>query len=994
MRSQSRRGAGFFRSRSIVALAAIWVGFAVSPAFALDPSLPITAYARTHFTTDDGLLASVVDQIHQTPDGFLWLIVNGGGLTRFDGRSFHDFDIPANSLTVAPDGDLWVGTPTGLLQIPFEDLRHSDVSRAVSYQPGPGAASSISCLRFGRDGVLWVGTRGGLFQFHDGRLSPVGPRVGIDWIEPTSRGHLFVMTTKGFVELDGTRVVPPSRLAFEPGADAKDIFHVIEDRHGRFWYCGPRGLARRSGSEWRKLGAYGPEQHGAFRAYEDPQGNLWVAKAEGLFRATSDGLELAVPKMMVRAMFGDRDGTLWVGTNGDGLHRFRDPAIRMFTRADGLPNDVIMTVLAAQDGSLWTGANCGGVTRFDGTRFRTYDEKDGLLNSCVWALAEDAERDLWIGTFGGGAFRFHQGHFTQLLAGETVIDILASRDGSMWFTTGHGLVRLQSGAMRTYTTADGLSSNRVFRVFEDRQGRILAVGADGLDRSVGDRFEPFSEVPKGIVFPIGEDRSGALFLGLHRTGHALRLERDRIDPVPELMHAASLVEMPTGALWFGANDGFHRVPPGSFERSRDRDEPLDDEHFGTPDGLSAAEISGGDPSIALDAAGKIWMATPRGLAMLDSRRLSETTRPTTIYMREVTVGRETRPAPRELLLSPGTSHVEIHFAAVETSAPEKIRLQYRLDGVDPEWLDAGPQARAIYNSIPSGVHALRVRARNRSGIWDRSGIVYLIDQQPHFYQTGWFLATAIAAGLLVLGGTYRLRVRHLSKQLSARFDERLAERTRVARELHDTFLQTVQGSKLVADQALRFPENGERLLRSMEQLASWLERAIQEGRMALNSLRTSATASDDLADAFREAIEECRSQAPLTATFSATGHGMELHPIVRHEVYRIGYEAIRNACRHSGADTVKVTLEHAHDLTLQVLDNGVGMDAAIVERGKDGHFGLRGMRERAQRIDGKLTIASWADSGTSITLAVPGSLAYRGQKPGRLKRITSAFSRD
>ena len=935
MRSRLLFGAGFFRSRSIAAPAAIWVAIAVSPAFALDPSLPFSAYVRTHFTTEDGLPAGVVDQIQQTPDGFLWLLLNGEWLTRFDGRHFHGFDeIRASSLAVAPNGDLWVGTRKELLQIPFDDLRHSDLSRAVSYQPGPRAASNIMCLRFARDGVLWVGTGDGLFRFHDGRFSPVGPRVGILRIEQASNGHLLLITREGFIELDGSRVVPlpglTARLERQGGG------HL--SRHGgqarQPLVQQPAGASAAVGHSMAKLGAYGPGEHGAFRTYEDPQGNVWVAKTEGLFRATAGGLELAVPKMMVRALFGDRDGNLWVGTNGDGLYRFRDPAVRMFTRADGLPNDVIMTVLTAHDGSMWTGANCGGLTRFDGTHFQTYDEKDGLLNSCVWALAEDAQHGLWIGTWGGGAFRLHEGRFTQILAGETVTDIVASRDGSLWFATRRGLARLRDGTVRKYTAADGLSSNRIFRVFEDRRGRILAAGALGLDRLVGDRFEPFSQVPKGIAFPMGEDRSGGLFIALDRVQYALRIAGGHTDAVPELKQGASVVETPSGDLWFGGHDGLHRVPPGGFGRSRPRDEPLDEEPFGTPDGLAATEISGGDPSMALGADGKLWIATPLGLAMLDPRRLARTTRPPTIYMREVTVGRETRPAPRQLLLPPGTSHVEVDFAAVETSAPEKIRLQYRLDGVDAEWLDAGPNARAIYNSIPPGAHALRVRARNRSGIWDRSGMVYLLDQQPHFYETRWFLATTIVAGLLVLSGAYRLRVRHLAKQLSARFDERLAERTRVARELHDTFLQTVQGSKLVADHALRSPDDGERLLRTMKQLAAWLERAIEEGRTALNSLRTSTMASNDMAEALRRAIDECRAQAGLEATFSVTGHARELHPVVRDEVYRIAYEAIRNACSHSGAEIVKVTLEHAHDLTLQVVDNGVGMDAADLEQGE------------------------------------------------------------
>jgi signal transduction histidine kinase/streptogramin lyase len=769
----------------------------------------------------------------------------------------------------------------------------------------------------------------------------------------------------------------------------------MEDSHGDVWYSSSQGVARRSGARWLKLQPYGPAGHGAFRTYEDAQGNVWVAKIEGLFRAKAASLELVIPKMAVRSVFSDRDGNLWVGTNGDGLYRFSDPAIRMFTTADGLPSDVIMTVLAAHDGSIWTGANCGGLTRFDGAHFRTYSEKDGLLNSCVWALAEDANHDLWIGTWGGGAFRFHEGRFTQVVLVGEVQSIVAARDGSVWFATHKGLARLKDGHVRNYTKADGLSIDYTLKVFEDREGRILASNWGGIDRFVGDRFENLSQVPKTLALPMGEDRSGRLFVLLEDKRAALRIERDRVDTVPELVGNRSLIETDSGELWFGSVEALmiHRFPPGSLARPRPRDEPLDDERFGALDGLKA-ELSGGNPDMALGHGGTIWIATPRGLAMCDPHRLPTRVASPMIYMTEVTVGRETLPAPRELRLQPGTSHVEVGFAAVEVTSPEKIRMQYRLDGVDSEWLDAGANLRAIYSNIPVGAHALRIRACNRGGVWDRAGIAYSIQQQPHFYQTPWFVAVMAATGLVLVGGVHRLRVREVSRRLNARFDERLRERVRVAGELHDTFLQTVQGSKLVADHALKDREDPARLLHAVEQLADWLARATEEGRAALHSLRTATPEPSDLSDALRRAIDECRAPADLDATLSVTGDARALHPIVGNEVYRIAHEAIRNACAHSGAKILKIALDHAHDLTLRADDNGVGMDPALVEKGKEGHFGLRGMRERAERIGARLTITSSPGAGTTILVSVPGRIAYRSGRPGRLRRIASVFSSD
>lgn len=998
MRSRLRLGAGCLRSRPIAAAAAIgvrvavaaaiWVTVAVaaaisvmiaaSPAFALDPDQPFSSYLRTHFTADDGLFAGVVSNVQQTPDGFLWLFVNGFALARFDGR---DFDLVADKVTAlaaAPNGDLWIGTADGLKRIPFDTLRHFDMAAAISYGPDPDSSSHITALRFDRNGVLWVGTEAGLFRFDDGRFTPVGPRVSIHEIEQAANGHLLLVTADGFKELDGSLVVPLPGLEAQLGTGIDEVFHVMEDRRGDVWYCTAKGVVRRSGTRWQRLSTYGSEGHGAFRTYEDTQGNIWVVKTEGLFRATADGLELAVPRMQVRSLYGDDDGNLWVGTNGDGLYRYQDSKARVFTTADGLPNDVIMTVLAASDGSLWAGANCGGLVHFDGPHIRTYDEKDGLLNSCVWALAEDANQDLWIGTWGGGAFRLHDGRFTQHLAGETVTGIVAARDGSLWFGTQSGLTRLQNGQLRTYSAADGLAFNAKSKVYEDRSGRILAGTTAGIDVLVGSRFESLSPVPRGNALPIGEDRSGDLFIHPVSQPFTFRVKGSRVETEPELCAMNSLVQTASGELWIGGL-GIHRVPPDGLVRSRPIDEPLDHEMFGPQDGMQTTEVSGGSPNIALAGDGKVWIATPLGLAMFDPRRFPSTSHPATIYVRSVMVGRETRIAPRELTLPPGTSHVEIFFAAIETSSPEKIRMQYRLDGVDSQWLDAGPVPHAVYSNIPAGRHVLRMRACNRHGIWDRAGTTYRVTQEPHFYQTRWFLAATLVGALLVIGGAYRLRVRQISQQLSARFDERLAERTRVARELHDTFLQTVQGSKLVADHALKNPEDHERVLGAVKQLAGWLDRAIEEGRAALNSLRTSAAETDDLADALRRAIAECRPETLLDAT--VMGDAGKLHPIVRNEVHRIGSEAIRNSCTHSGADTLRVTLEHAHDFTLRVRDNGVGMAPSVSERGKEGHFGLSGMRERVERIGGKLTIDSAPGSGTSITVVVPGRLAYRARDP-------------
>ena len=215
------------------------------------------------------------------------------------------------------------------------------------------------------------------------------------------------------------------------------------------------------------------------------------------------------------------------------------------------------------------------------------------------------------------------------------------------------------------------------------------------------------------------------------------------------------------------------------------------------------------------------------------------------------------------------------------------------------------------------------------------------------------------------------------KIIELRLEERVSERTRITRELHDTFLQTIQGSKLVADDALEQSTDPIRMRRAMGQLSVWLERATQEGRAALNSLRTTTTQTNDLAEALRRVTEDSVIPSSMAVTFSVVGNAREMHPIIRDEIYRIGYEAIRNACTHSGASQLEVELRYAHDLTLRVKDNGVGIDPVIADSGKNGHFGLQGMRERTSRIGGKLTLGSSSSSGTEIRLMVPGGIVFR-----------------
>jgi len=359
----------------------------------------------------------------------------------------------------------------------------------------------------------------------------------------------------------------------------------------------------------------------------------------------------------------------------------------------------------------------------------------------------------------------------------------------------------------------------------------------------------------------------------------------------------------------------------------------------------------------------------------------------------VTADDKTYQLDSPLQLPPLTQDLEIQYTAYSLAVPEKVRFRYRLEGAESGWQDVGGRREAHFAKLKPGTYRFFVIAANNDGVWNDQGTSLTFVVPPAFYQTYWFLFLCIAVGVLAVWAVYHLRVQQIARAISVRFDERLAERTRIARELHDTLLQTVQGSKFVADDALDKFDDAANMQRAMKRLSGWLGQATQEGRAALNSLRTSTIETNDLVDALRAATKECLLKSFIDVKFSVTGGPGELHPIARDEIYRIGYEAIRNACEHSSASQLEVSISYAQDLTLRVADNGIGIEAAVVTEGKEGHFGLQGMRERAKRIRSKFRLVSSPNSGTEMTLVVPGNMIFRKPSVTRFARLKILLGR-
>ncbi len=965
----------------------------VCQALALDPQA--SSYLRTDFTVEQGLPDDEVNAIAQTPNGFLW-VGTDGGLARFDGEHFTQIrlrpgiskEIPVNFLLTAADGALWVGTDSGLVYIPGTAVDHFDRSLVTMYHPGAGPSDRISCLLM-RKGILWVGTGHGLYRFDRGQFVTVIPDEPISTMDQTADGHLLIVAEHGFVEWDGARILRYPEYPKQLGVESDGIFQVHEDRNRVRWFCTSSGVARLVNGSFQKLAPFGhlPEE-AAYRIYEDPQGTFWTNKASGLFRMSDKGAEALALGVHARYVYTDMNGDLWVATGAEGLIRFKDRIFTMYTPADGLPaSNIPMAVLAAHDGTLWAGSNCGGLSRFDGKRFKTYSEKDGLLNSCVWSLAEDAHHDLWIGTWGGGLFRFRNGRFTQYstprgLPSVVVLSLAPAQDGSLWIATTAGLSHLQNEHFHNYTTADGLSSDRVITVFQDHDGGIWAATDVGVDHLLGDHFVPLDgasaagEVPYG---PLKEDTFGNLYAFSSVNGIS-RIQDNRLVSVNRTLQPAGMVESRDHDFWLSGRDGIYRVAAGDLRRAElDPDSPVDYTSYGRTDGLETRECTTGQPNIAITPDDKLWVGTLKGLAMLDLRRQRKRDRKPAILMDEVDLGKTKRNPGRELVLEPGKAHVELHFTAVDLASPENVHLQYRLDGVDAAWFDADATRTATYTAIPVGVHSFHIRASNGDGVWDHEGIIYNVTQKPFFYQTVTFQLAAFMAGVLLLVGLYQLRLRQAAARLSARLEERLSERERIARDLHDTLLQGFQGLILRFHNAmLEIPER-EPARQMMETALDRADEVMAEGRDRVVSLHPSFDKFGDLAQALARAAIEIGDGSEVKISVTTEGQVQTLDPMALDEIYCLGREAMVNAFRHAQGQSIEVEVDYAPwELRLRVRDDGRGIDPKILEAGRPGHIGLASMRERAERVGGQLDIVSGPGAGTEIELRVPAANAYRG----------------
>ncbi|HVG38897.1 MAG TPA: two-component regulator propeller domain-containing protein [Pyrinomonadaceae bacterium] len=987
----------------------------VGTASAVDPHRALSQYARDRWGTKDGFPGGPVYAITQTPDGYLWSGTEKG-LVRFDGLKFQLIEhaaaptlpaSPVSGLTVDAEGNLWVrlvnmnllqykhglfenvslddhlGEPriTAMCRGIHGELLFSELKSGIFKDSGGEVEKLVSMSKMPNflvismaqtsDSNIWLGTRdAGLFRLNGGQTTPITdglPDRKINCLLPGNDGTLWIGTDNGVVRWDGSGVV---RDGVPPTLNHTQVFSMIRDRDG----------------------------------------NVWVGTAGGLVRIDAGGGTLTETSASqfgsaVTALFEDREGNIWVG-DGRGIERLRDSVFVTYSRSDNLPSETNGPLHIGAEGRTWFAPSTGGLSWLEKNQIGRVKNQE-LDRDVIYSVAGDSD-DLWIGRQRGGlthlrsaASSFNSETYTQAqgLAQNSVYAVYQSRDGSVWAgTLSGGVSRLKDGKFTTYTTANGLASNTITSILEGSDGTMWFATSGGLNSLSNDRWQKYllpDGSPLEYINCLAEGSNGVLWIGTDR-GLAY-LDSGRVvfsQKVPGQLNerVMGLAEDQHEWLWVATENHVLRVRANELLRGELGDADL--VMFGPEDGLLSTEGVKRHQTVVADRSGRIWFSLARGLSVVDPNRLTNSSTETIVHIRNMSAdGTPLDWRSGSLLISAARQRLTIGFEGVSLSVPERVKFRYLLEGFDHGWSEPSATREAIYTNLEPGLYRFRVMASNGDGVWSGPEAVIGFEVEPVWWQTWWFrFSLAIVCGLTLLA-LYRLRLYQLTRQLNVRFEERLAERTRIAQELHDTLLQGYLSASMqlhVAADQLPPDSPAKPLVNRVLELMGQVNR---DGRTALTGLRSARTESFNLAQSFSEFPQEMAHRAQINYRVALEGRFRPLHPLIGDEVYRIGREALTNAFHHSGAQHIAVEIEYAdNSLRLLVRDDGQGIDPVVLREGREGHWGLSGMRERAQRIGGRLQIRGRAGSGTEVELSVPGPVAFQTEPSDRLsQRLVNFF---
>lgn len=1008
-------------------------------ASALDPALDVTQYSHTAWLFRDGLAPGRVNAIAQTPDGYLWLGTEFG-LLRFDGVRSVPWQAPGNeplpndwirTLLTAPDGTLWIGTLRGLAS--WKD--------GTLTQYPELAGQSVNTLLADRDGTIWAGG-------YDGGVGRVRTSAGTlcaitsgsarchdsgfgEWVgslyEDRS-GAIWVTSQTG---LWRWRPGEPRRYGMAAIAVASSQT-LMESDDGDLLIATQDGIRRLEAGKALAYPLQGaPPGFRPERLLRDRDGGLWIGTFDGLVHVHEGRTNVytqanGLSGDFVTRLFEDREGNIWVATK-NGLDRFRNLAVRTLSTNQGLQSAAPWSVLAARDGSVWLGTvdglsrwHAGQVTTYRAARTRpagldrgaesgsgveVFDS--GLPDDGVGTLFEDGDGRLWVSTLRGVAY-FENGRFipvNQLPAGR-VPSIAGDRAGNVWVANAaEGLFRMRGGRLAEHipwarlgleTPATTLlpepGDHGLWLGLEDR----VVFLADGKIRA---SYGAADGLAKGVVNDLRLDGDGALWVamesGLSHVQHGRVVTLTSSNGLPcNGVHWS--LEDDDGSVWLYTRCGLVRVASTQLNAAvKDPARRIETTMFGGSDGVALrATPPLYRPQVARTADDTFWFLPGDGVSVLDPRRLAVNTLPPPVHVEQVTADRTAYEVVSGLRLPALVRDLEIDYTALSLVAPEKNRFRVKLEGRDADWHDAGSRRQAHYADLAPGTYRFRVSASNNSGVWNEAGAFLDFSIAPAYHQTAWFRAAVGVASLVLLWVLYQLHLRRMSRDFNLRMDERVHERTRIARELHDTLLQSFQGSVLRIQSARDLlPANPEQALAALDGALDRADQAIVEGRDAIQNLRSSTDEANELAESIVTLAEDLAGgsdgvRSAALFRMSVEGSPRQLHPIVSDDVQRISREALRNAFRHARASHVEAEVTYgATELRVRIRDDGTGIDPQHLRGGRARHWGMTSMRERAAQIGGQINLWSEMGAGTEVELRIPGALAYAapGPRPGLLR---------
>ena len=952
-----------------------------TPVAALNPQKALTQYSASVWTQQQGLPQDAVRAIAQTTDGYLW-VGTDEGLARFDGYEFVFFNrergAPASNsisaLAAGKDGSLWIGSRSGL-------TRYRD-GQFKTYTAKDGLVGNlVSDLFVDHAGVLWIVAGGNLSRFDGDRFTNFArereiPLRSVRGLTEGPDHRLYICGNSSVVTLvDGrfVNVIEPSVLS----ADFPS--HIQADKAGNLWITGARGVVERlpDGSLKRYRRNEGlTDAFGLNSIAEDNAGAIWVGTDWGLARLEGSrfhNLPETRDGMAVRCIFEDREGNLWVGSD-NGLTRYRDELLTTLGKSEGLPDNGPTAIFQDHAGTVWAGYDDGLLMMTGQHLPATRVSNERLF---VRHLHETTTGELLVPSR-LGLIRIRQGHQTTFIPPDpqgrkTVFDALEDHDGNLWLALPNGLGEINKGRFQTVIPAGPLYQDDSFYVLARTGDGAIWAGtlSDGLWRFLnGEKrlFTPADGLGSSQIRALYADKDGTLWIGtvngglnaFHQGEFTQYRARDGL-----LSDNISGITDDGQSLWLSTPRGICRIARDQLANfAQHRSKQLRPVNYAVDDGMRSLQTTAGQRL----ANGALWFATSRGIAVYDPHVNIAAPLPPLIHILDLSMGRRSFGVihPR---LPPGAGRVQIRYTGIHLRAPDQVRYSYMLDGLDSDWARADDTRTVNYDSLGHGHYHFRVRAELPVGPASESTLEF--DIAPHYYETGWFRVLGLLLlSTMILAG-YKLRER----QIRSRFALVLAERARLAREVHDTLAQGYAGIASQLDVVeMKLPAEAAEARTELDYAERMVRHSLTEARRSLMDLRASALDEQDLAVALELGAGRWAARSGVAVKVDASGDASKLPEEVAHHVFRIAQEAVANAVNHASPTHINMELKiEPGQLSLQVEDDGCGFEFAPedVSRSQRGNFGLIGMRERAERIKGKLSLDSHRGKGTRVSVRVP-----------------------